>query len=98
MQTVDERGKFYTEKIRKISVEVVITTVHGHVRGHVHVLAGQRVKDLLNNANEQFLAVTEASFCATESARAQEVGFIALNKSHIVSVIPINEPATASEY
>jgi hypothetical protein len=98
MQSVDERGKFFTEKIRKISVEVVITTIHGHVRGHVHVLAGQRVKDLLNNANEQFVAVTDASCSADAHTGAQEVGFIALNKSQIVSVVPINEPATASEY
>jgi len=98
MQTVDERGKFFTEKIRKQSVEVLVTTVHGQVRGHVYVLAGQRVKDLLNNGNEEFMALTNVSYTAHDGTHIQEVGFMALNKRHVISVIPINEPPAASEY
>jgi hypothetical protein len=98
MQTVDERGKFFTEKIRKQSVEVLVTTVHGQVRGHVYVLAGQRVKDLLNNGNEQFMALTEVSYIAQDGTHIDDVAFMALNKSHVISVIPINEPPTSSEY
>jgi hypothetical protein len=97
MNRVDEKGKTYTQRVTKMGTEVEILTVRGTIHGYLHLSLGQRVKDLLNN-NEQFLAITSALVKATGqgsptgSGDAREVGFMALNKQHIISVIPINEP------
>ena len=60
MQKVDERGKFFTERVHTQSVQVLVRTLQGEVRGHFHILPGQRVKDMLNSA-DQFIALTEAT-------------------------------------
>lgn len=91
---VDERGKYYTERMSKHSIEVLIVTVHGHIRGHVFVLPGQRVKDLLNNSAERFLAVTDATLTQHDKAANQNFRFIAVNKEFIISVVPMNEEIT----
>jgi hypothetical protein len=64
MNRVDEKGKVFTARIHKMEVEVNIVTVQGHVHGYLHVQPGQRVKDLLNNPSEQFLAITSATVSA----------------------------------
>jgi hypothetical protein len=87
---LNEKGKYFTERVSKRQVQVVVNTLHGQVLGQMFVLPAQRIKDLLNNVNEQFIAITEAVFIAGDGQR-QEVGFVAINKQHIVSVIPINE-------
>ena|SRR5437588_12428561 len=88
MQKVDERGKFFTERVHTQSVQVLVRTLQGEVRGHFHILPGQRVKDMLNSA-DQFIALTEATM--TNEATTQEVKFVALNKQHIISLIPLEE-------
>jgi hypothetical protein len=95
MHKVDERGKFFTDRVSKGKVEVLIATLHGTLRGHVHVLPGGRVKDLLNS-EEQFLAVTDATIPA-DDPNAHHIGFIAVNKQHILSVIPVNEPRESKD-
>ena len=91
MNRVDEKGKLYTERVRKSEVRVLISTVQGVVEGNMYLAPGQRIKDLLNSPNEDFLAVTDATVerhGRTEPARAD---FIALNKQHIVWVVPLEE-------
>jgi len=87
---LNDKGKYFTERVSKRQVEVVITTIHGHMRGYVFVLPSQRVKDLLNEGSEQFLAVTNATSTRGEG-QSQDIPFIAINKQHIVTVIPIDE-------
>ncbi len=93
MNKLDDRGKFYTERVRKTCVEVRIVTILGDVHGYVHITPDQRVKDLLNNGSEQFLAVTNATLQVYNSRdrESQQIEFIALNKQHIVSLIPVDE-------
>src|SRR3954449_4573891 len=87
---LSEKGKYFTDKVSKRQVEVSIVTVYAHVRGHVFVLPNQRVKDLLNNGSEQFLAITGALF-TTPDGQTQEAGFTALNKHYVISVVPLDE-------
>ncbi len=102
LNRVDEKGKVFTARVRKMEVEVQISTVQGQVHGYVHLQPGQRIKDLLNNTSEQFLAITQATVqpktevkSGTKAAAAQppasEVEFLALNKQYIISVVPIDE-------
>jgi hypothetical protein len=97
MNRVDQKGKLYTERVRKAEVRVLISTVQGVVEGNMYLAPGQRVKDLLNSSLEDFLAVTDATVerhGRTEPARTE---FIALNKHHIVWVVPLEQPGYTSD-
>lgn len=91
-ERIDEKGKVFTPRIRTASVEVDIVTMHGIVHGFVHVKPDQRIKDELNYQAERFLAVTGATLRGHLDASPREVGFVAVNKSHIITVVPVNEP------
>ena len=102
LNRVDEKGKVFTPRVRKLELEVQIDTVQGRVHGYVHLQPGQRIKDLLNNPTEQFLAITQATLYpkaeaknGTKTAAAQpettEAEFLALNKQYVISVVPIGE-------
>ena len=91
-ERIDEKGKVFTPRIRTASVEVDIVTMHGVVHGFVHVKPDQRIKDELNHQGERFLAVTGATLRGHLDASPREVGFVAVNKSHIITVVPVNEP------
>ncbi len=88
----DQKGKLFTERVRKDRVEVEIVTTQGRVHGYVHPMPAQRVKDLLNTPSEQFLAVTSATMGETDDSGAPRHEFITINKHYIITVIPINEP------
>ena len=92
---VDERGKVFTPRIRKASVEVEILTIDGRIHGRMHVAPNQRVKDLLNSPEEHFLAMTDVTIMRDGEPDARHVAFVAVNKNHIISVVPINEPQPA---
>jgi acetyl esterase/lipase len=89
---VDERGKVFTPRIRKVSVEVEVFAIDGRIHGYMHVAPDQRVKDLLNSPDEYFLAVTDATIMRDGESEARKANFVAVNKNHVISVIPINEP------
>ena len=90
MQRVDEKGKFFTERITKGRVDVIITTVKGHIRGYIYLTNGERVKDMLNSRTERFIAVSDATASALDGSDVMEVELMAVNKDHIVSVVPID--------
>jgi hypothetical protein len=101
MNRVDQKGKMYTERVRKAGVRVLISTVQGVIEGNVFLAAGERVKDLLNSNGEDFLAVTEATVewhaPASPIPRPAQAQFIALNKQHIVWVVPLEQAEYAPE-
>ena len=97
MSRVDQKGKLYTERVRKAEVRVLISTVQGVVEGTVYLAPGERVKDLLNSGDEQFLAVTEATVEWHTGPEPAQAGFIALNKRHIVWVVPLEHAEYAPE-
>ena len=56
----DDKGKYYTSVVKKLPVPAVMQTVTHLVRGFVHVIQGERLKNELER-DEKFLAVTDAS-------------------------------------
>jgi hypothetical protein len=95
LDRVDLKGKVFTARVRKDHIEVELVTTQGRVHGYVHVAPNQRVKDLLNNPNEQFLAVTDATMGEDSDEEVLLHDFITINKDYIITVIPINEVRTA---
>jgi hypothetical protein len=90
MNRVDEHGKIFTERVRKTCVEVTVLTVQSEIQGYMHIMPDERVRDVLNN-NEQFIAVTDAEAKIQGRLERLHVDFIAINKLHIISVIPVDE-------
>src|SRR4051812_46263835 len=82
---VDYKGKVFTDHVRKQQVACVIQTISGQrVRGSVFFNPDERMKDNLNAANEQFIAVTDAEILSAEGLVIERTGFLAVNKQHVV--------------
>jgi hypothetical protein len=86
----DEKGKFFTDVVPKIPVYAVVQTTLQLIRGKVHVREGERMKDELDR-DELFLAVTDASVLGEDGQVQFQAPFLAVQRSHIVWVLPDEE-------
>jgi hypothetical protein len=86
----DDKGKFYTDIVKKIPVSVVIQTVTHLVRGLVHVRDGERLKNELER-NEIFLAVTNATIYGADDKVLFSVPFMALQRAQIIWIMPVDD-------
>lgn len=89
----DEKGKIFTQVVSKHPIQVTIQTITSTIRGLVYVRPDARVKDELNSATERdhFLAVTDAVVYNHQNEEIFRSGFLVINVSHIVWVIPEEE-------
>lgn len=92
----DEKGKFFTEVISKDVILSHIQTVTHRIRGYVHVRMGERLSDEINNAN-LFLAVTDAEIYSLEGEILYTSDFLAVNREHIVWMMPLEKPQDRPE-
>ena len=83
----DEHGKIFTDIVSKVAVQVTIQTTTHMMRGQMHVRRYKRVKDELD-LNESFLPLTDVSVLGTDGQTLFQSGFMAVQRSHIVWVIP----------
>jgi hypothetical protein len=86
----DDKGKFYTDIVKKLPVSVMIQTVTHLVRGLVHVREGERLKNELERA-EMFLAVTNAAVYGADDKVLYSVPFMALQRAQIIWIMPADE-------
>ena len=86
----DDKGKFFTDVITKVTVPAIVQMVTQRIHGNVHVRPDQRLMDELN-VDEKFLAVTDATVYSFEGQILYRCKFISLQRSQIVWVIPENE-------
>ncbi|MCC6191048.1 MAG: hypothetical protein IT318_18660 [Anaerolineales bacterium] len=94
---VDAKGKTYTEIVRKDEIPALIQTIASLIHGHIYLRPGLRLKDELNGANEQFIAVTDAEVYNANGQVLVRSGFLALNRAHIVWIRPDDEPEAPAE-
>src|SRR4030066_2090507 len=87
----DEKGKFFTEVVSKDIILSHIQTITHRIRGCVHVRKGERLSDEINKAN-LFIAVTSAEIYTLEGEILYTSDFLAINREHIVWLMPIKEP------
>jgi Family of unknown function (DUF6812) len=88
----DDKGKIFTNVIRKEPIEVVIqTTTNTIIHGLLHVQLDQRLKDELDN-EEPFVAITNATIFDTQKQPLYEASFLAISRSQIVWLFPKNKP------
>jgi hypothetical protein len=92
----DEKGKFYTEIISKVTVPAMIQTTRHRIQGLVHIRPNSRFKDELDN-DEPFLAVTGAKILNEAAEVLFEADFISIRREQIVWVIPYEERTQEDE-
>jgi hypothetical protein len=83
----DEKGKIFTDIVTKVAVRARIQTTTHMIHGNIHVRRDQRIKDELDS-NESFLALTDVSVLGPEGHLLFQVPFLAVQRSHIVWVMP----------
>ncbi|HJS20436.1 MAG TPA: hypothetical protein VJ785_16930 [Anaerolineales bacterium] len=83
----DEKGKRFTDIVTKKPVYVTLQTTKHLMRGHIHVRRDQRIKDELDLSNK-FIAITDVSILGEEGQVLYEAPFLAINRNHIIWVLP----------
>lgn len=83
----DEKGKIFTDIITKRSIYATVQTTTHLMRGYIHVRQDQRIKDELD-LDEKFLAVTDVDVLAADGQILFEAPFLAVNREHIIWVLP----------
>jgi hypothetical protein len=86
----DDKGKFYTEVVAKVTVKATIQTTTHQIQGYIHVRQDERVKDELNR-NEKFLAVTDAIIMDPNGNITARCGFISVNRDQIIWLFPADD-------
>jgi len=86
----DDKGKFYTEVVKKIPLSVVIQTTTHLIRGLVHVREGERLKNELER-DEKFLAVTNAAVYNADDKLLFTQPFMAILRAQIIWIMPVDE-------
>ena len=86
----DEKGKFYTDIVKKLPMSVVIQTITHLVRGSVHVRQGERLKNELEQ-DEKFLAVTNAVVYNADDKVLFTVPFMAIHRAQIIWIMPVEK-------
>jgi len=86
----DDKGKFFTEVVKKLPVSVVIQTNTHLIRGMVHVREGERFKNELER-DELFLAVTDARIFNADGTVLLNQPFMAIRRAQIIWIMPVNE-------
>jgi hypothetical protein len=86
----DEKGKFYTDVIRKAVMPAIIQTTNHLIRGLVHIKPGKRLKDELDN-DDLFLAVTDATIHDSDDQVIYNAPFLVVQRRQIVWIMPVEE-------
>ena len=76
----DDKGKFYTDIISKVTIPAMIQTTQHRIQGLVHIRPNGRFKDELDN-DEPFLAVTSAKVFSETGEVLFETEFISVRRS-----------------
>ena len=86
----DEKGKFYTDVVTKISIPSVMQTTTPLIRGQVYVRQGERLKDQLEN-DEAFTAVTDAKVYDKDGNVVFSGPFLAVRRDQIIWIMPVHQ-------
>lgn len=86
----DEKGKFYTDIVTKVSIPSVMQTTAHLIRGNVHVRQGERLKDQMES-DEHFTAVTDAKVYDADGNVVFSGPFLAVRRDQIVWIMPVDQ-------
>ena len=92
----DEKGKYFSDIISKTKIRATIQTRTHRIDGRIYVRPSERPKDALN-IEERFMAVTDATVYDSDGNVMNKADFLAVNREHIIWVIPHEEEAEMEE-
>lgn len=81
--TYDEKGKFFTEVIKKRPVKVHLQTKNNLIQGEFYVRLHERIKDELDKSN-LFIALTDARIFDLNGNLIYACEFLTVNHQEIV--------------
>ena len=81
--TFDEKGKIFTEVVKKRPVSVHIQTSTHLIRGNFYLRLDERIKDELDKS-ETFLALTDAEIYDLKGGLIYNCNFLTVNRLDIV--------------
>ena len=84
----DEKGKFYTDIIKKEVVFAQIHTPANRIMGYIHIRIGDRLSDEINQ-DRLFLAVTGAEIFDLAGELLYTSDFLAVNRQQIIWLMPV---------
>ena len=93
----DDKGKIFTEVVSKVAIHATIQTTTHLLRGQIHVRRDQRIKDELDR-DENFLALTDVTVLGPDGQGIFQAPFLAVQRSHIVWVLPEQERSEERSY
>jgi hypothetical protein len=97
MQTeFDEKGKIFTEVVKKRPVDVHIQTPTHLIKGRYHVRLGERIMDELDRGG-LFIAVTDAGIYDSTGKLIEECEFLTVNRRNIVWLLEDDKSTDAGE-
>jgi hypothetical protein len=77
--------------LAKISIKATIQTMTQQIRGNIYVREWERVKHMMDNLQEKFLAITDVEISNLKGELVHRCNFLALNKDAIVWLEPYEE-------
>lgn len=83
----DDKGKRFTDIVTKRPVYATVQTTRHLMHGNIHVRRDQRIKDELDSG-DQFVAITEVSILDENGQVLYQAPFLAVNRAHIIWVLP----------
>jgi hypothetical protein len=87
----DEKGKRFTDIVTKRPVYATLQTTKQLLRGNIHVRRDQRIKDELD-LDDKFIAITDVSILSADGQVLFQAPFLAVNRAHIIWVLPEQKP------
>ncbi len=89
---VDAKGKVFTTRITKQPIRVLVQSGNQAFVGTAYVRTENRLLDELNDPANRFLALTDVRVYGQGSETLlYTASFLALNKDHIVAIVPLEE-------
>ena len=83
----NDKGKYFTEVVQKVSVLTLVQTTTHLIRGRVHIRPDERLKNELDR-DELFLAMTEAAVLNQDGKEIFHTDFLAVRRNQIVWAMP----------
>ncbi len=92
----DEKGKYFTDFIKKEARLTQIQTQTHRIEGYVHIRIDARLSDEINQ-DRLFLAVTNAQIFDLQGEFIGTSEFLAVNRAHIIWLMPVEDPREKPE-
>src|SRR3712207_3327818 len=88
---IDEKGKYFTQRISKDTLPAFIRTAEHVVVGHIHTRPDRRLKDELNEDSSRYLPITDAQvYDAASEKLLYHSSFMLIAYHHIVLISPLD--------